>query len=223
MNRSTKLISAVLIFAVMASFCSCNGSEKKSGREKADTTKEAVEEPTTETTEPTSTPTPEPTSTPTPTPVPYYGLDPVSSLLASCVGIPSSEAQQKVSDYFGISLDDVYETTNYEGKPNYIYTGIWINVEDVYFDSLSILGSLEEDNVEYIILYNSEATPEEMVNNYAVYTARLNQLYGDPVALEEQDTMCFALYEAENDVIINAGYLIGDGGSFWFNASPNIT
>ena len=40
-NRSTKLISAVLIFTVMASFCSCNGSEKKSGREKADTLYEA--------------------------------------------------------------------------------------------------------------------------------------------------------------------------------------
>ncbi|MBR2555648.1 MAG: hypothetical protein IKE94_12375 [Aeriscardovia sp.] len=38
---------------------------------------------------------------------------------------------------------------------------------------------------------------------------------------EKADTTCFALYEAENDVIINAGYLIGDGGSFWFNASPN--
>lgn len=38
---------------------------------------------------------------------------------------------------------------------------------------------------------------------------------------EKADTMCFALYEAENDVIINAGYLIRDGGSFCFNASPN--
>ena len=224
MNRIKKFISGVLVFAVLTAFCSCNGDKPRTGREKSDTVKgtvETIEETSEETTEPSPTPTPEPTSTPIPTSVPVHDLDSVSSLLASCVGIPSSEAAQKVSEFFGISLDDVYETTNYEGKPNYIYTGILVNAEGVYFDALSILGSLEEDNVEYIILYNPEATPEDMTTSYSIFKERLDQIYGDPLFTEEQDTMCYALYEAENDVIINAGYLIGDGGSFWFNASPN--
>ena len=224
MNRITKLISGVLVFAVLTAFCSCSGDKPRTGLEKSDTVKGAVEtfeETYEETTEPSPTPTPEPTSTPIPTPVPVHDLDSVSSLLASCVGIPSSEAQQKFSEFFDVTLDNVYETTNYEGKPNYIFSSLTINVEGVYFDSMSIIASLEEDNVEYMILTSIEATPEDMTTSYSIFKERLDQIYGEPVVLEEQDTMCFALYYAENDVIINAGYLIGDGGSFWINVSPN--
>lgn len=221
MKRVTRLISLFLAFAVMTAFCSCGNVNKNANETAAASV--SVEETTAATTEPTPTPTPtpEPTSTPTPTPtpVPNFGLEEFCPVLSSCVGISPDEALKTMEKFLGVKLDDVLESTNYEDKPCY-FINLKVIIEGVTFTNMYIQGSLDEDIVEFISITNPDLSPEEMMDRYVTFDDLLEELYGGSDLSVDDETVCYSLRTDDDDIIINTGYLIGDGGSFWLNASP---
>ncbi len=216
MNRITKLISAALALAVMTTFCSCNIGNSKVSETTAATTETVVET----TAEPSPTPTPEPTatSTPTPTPIPTCGLEDVCPVLTSCIGVTADEALKEMEKFFGVKLDDYYETTNYDDKPCY-FVNLNVVIEGVTFTSLYILSSADEDGVEFISFSNPDLTEKEMKDNYDLFDDILEEMYGGSDLSVDEETVSYSDRTADDGVLINTGYLIGEGGSLWLNAT----
>ena len=221
MQKRVRFLSVVLILTLILSVCSCAKNNTPTDPEPAVTTEEIVET-TAETTEPTPTPTSTPTPTPTPTPIPECSLEEVCDLFTDCVGESASYAESQLESFFGIELhDDVYETTNYEGKPDYIYNVVII-VEGVKFTQITIQAYEDEDRVEYIgIEYGGFASPsdtEEIYSTYyETYVDILNGIYGEPTEVVDQETIQDSIYVFDDDLAVNTGYYTDSGANFWFN------
>lgn len=216
MQKRVRFLSVVLVLTLIMSVCSCSQNNNPTDPEPAVTTEETVET-TAETTEPTPTPTSTPTPTPTPTPIPECSLEEVCDLFTDCVGESASYAESQLESFFGIELhDDVYETTNYEGKPDYIYSVVII-VEGVKFTQITIQAYEDEDRVEYVGFAAPSGNIEDYITYYETYVDILNGIYGEPTEEVDQDNMQDSVYVFDDDLAVNTGYYTDSGENFWFN------
>ena len=221
MKRFLKLVSLTLVFAFVASLCSC--AAKNEQQTETTTAAQTTETTPAETPEPTPTPTPEPTPvpeptatpTPTPTPVPVpKTFAKVFSMMASTQGKSLEQAVKITENFLGESLGEPHI---YNQNHNY---NVDVTIEGVHFDNFTIMigKGKYKDQVVFISFGNSTDDKAKLQGYYNKYSKLLKKKYKKPVDTVKNKYQKITTYKISKKYATNCGwYYDGTTRSFWIN------
>lgn len=216
MKRLIKSVSLVLVFVMLATFCSCSAKPAETTASQTEPTTTTTEQETTTTTttaETTTETTMEPTTTTTAAPQQYYTFKSIYSLMNSTVGLTIEAAEKKLSDYFDVILDCT-STSIVDGHENRFYD-LNISVEGIPLNSLTIsLGKKKKtkNKVNWLAFSDSGSDRDSVHANYITLFNKAKAIAGKPQFKTNKAPTEYAIFKLKKKKELGVGGYVNENG-----------